>query len=168
MEGKMLMNPAIGKENTKTEPIPNNAGSVIAVSISHRKGVKKTGIHQGRMIENFGLEHDAHAGDWHRQVSLLAVESINKIRSKGLEVNPGDFAENIATIGADWKTMPVGTQVRLGETALIEISQIGKECINKCAIYYQAGDCIMPREGVFARVLEGGIIRCGDTVEILS
>jgi MOSC domain-containing protein YiiM len=99
-------------------------------------------------------------------VSFLASEEIDKAREKGLEVTFGDFAENIATTGVDWKNIPVGTRVRLGQNALVEITQIGKECHNRCAIYYKAGDCIMPREGVFARVLEEGKIQCGDPISI--
>ena len=141
---------------------------VIAVCTSEQKGTRKRDVGYAQLRHEWGIEGDAHAGPWHRQVSLLASESIDRSRESGLDVTFGDFAENIATIGTDWKTIPVGTRVRLGKTALIEITQIGKECINRCAIYYQAGDCIMPREGVFARVLEGGVIRCGDSVEILS
>ena len=141
---------------------------IVSLAISRKKGTRKTIVEEANLIKDHGLEGDAHAGKWHRQVSLLASESIEQSRESGLDVTFGDFAENIATTGTDWKTLPVGTRVRLGDTALIEITQIGKECVNRCAIFYQAGDCIMPREGVFARVLEGGVIRCGDTVEILS
>jgi MOSC domain-containing protein YiiM len=98
----------------------------------------------------------------------LSSESIESAREQGLDVTFGDFAENIATTGIDWKTMPIGTRVRLGDSVLVEITQIGKECHNKCAIYYKAGDCIMPREGVFARVLEEGNIRCGDEIQIID
>ncbi len=111
-----------------------------------------------------GIQGDAHAGAWHRQVSFLAMESIEKAKATGLSVGFGDFAENIATEGIDWVGIPVGARFRLGKSVLVEITQIGKECLKKCAIYYQAGDCIMPREGVFARVIEGGIIRCGDKI----
>ncbi|MBU0986162.1 MAG: MOSC domain-containing protein [Proteobacteria bacterium] len=139
-----------------------------SIAVSKKKGTRKQCIEQALLVIDHGLQGDAHAGDGHRQVSLLATESIAAMRSKGLEVTFGDFAENIATSGIDWKTIPVGTRVRLGDTCLMEITQIGKECIKKCAIFYQAGDCIMPREGVFARVLEGGIIRSGDRIEILA
>jgi len=141
---------------------------IVSLALSKKKGTRKKVVAEVRLIEDHGIEGDAHAGKWHRQVSLLSSESIDQSRDKGLDVTFGDFAENIATIGTDWKTVPIGTRVRFGEAALIEITQIGKECTNKCAIYYQAGDCIMPREGVFARVIEGGVIRCGDKVEILS
>ena len=119
-------------------------------------------------MENYGLKGDAHAGSWHRQVSFLASESIEKVQKNGLDVTFGDFAENIATTGIDWKNLPIGARVKLGKSVEIEISQIGKECHKKCAIFYQAGDCIMPREGVFARVITGGKIRCGDRIELLS
>ena len=141
---------------------------IVSLAVSKKKGTRKKLIEQGRLIENHGFEGDAHAGDWHRQVSFLSAESIEEAKSKGLDVSFGDFAENIATTGVDWKNIPVGTRVRLGKTALLEITQIGKECHNKCAIYYQAGDCIMPREGVFAKVIKGDMIQCGDTIEILS
>ncbi len=138
---------------------------IVSLSVSKKKGTRKTIVPEARLLENFGLEGDAHAGDWHRQVSLLASESIQRTRDQGLDVTFGDFAENIATSGIDWVSVPVGTRFRLGDTALIEITQIGKECKKKCAIFYQAGDCIMPREGVFAKVLQGGLIRCGDAIE---
>ena len=140
---------------------------IISIAVSKKKGTRKVPLEEACLIQDHGLEGDAHAGMWHRQVSFLASESIEKARKQGLDVTFGDFAENIATSGIDWKNLPVGTRVKLGESAEVEISQIGKECHNKCAIYYQAGDCIMPREGVFARVLEGGKIRCGDKVELL-
>lgn len=139
---------------------------IVSIAISRRKGTRKMPVAETRLIEDYGLEGDAHAGKWHRQVSFLAAESIAGARASGLEVTFGDFAENIATTGVDWKNLPLGTRVRLGPTARVEITQIGKECHKKCAIYYQAGDCIMPREGVFARVLEGGKIRSGDAVAI--
>ena len=140
---------------------------VVSLAKSKKKGTRKDLIDSARLITEHGIEGDAHAGDWHRQVSLLASESIEASRAAGLEVSFGDFAENIATSGVDWKTMPVGTRVKVGDTVLLEITQIGKECVRKCAIFYQAGDCIMPREGVFARVLKGGMIRSGDTIELL-
>jgi MOSC domain-containing protein YiiM len=120
------------------------------------------------LIRNHGLEGDAHAGPWPRQVSFLSSENIEQARNQGLDVTFGDFAENISTLGIDWKNVPVGTQVKLGKEAVVEITQIGKECHNKCAIYYLAGDCIMPKEGVFARVLEGGRISRGDDVTIIE
>lgn len=141
---------------------------IVSLAISKKKGTRKQVVDKARLIENYGLEGDAHAGNWHRQVSFLASESIDHTRSMGLDVTFGDFAENIATEGIDWKNIPVGTRVRMGETALVEITQIGKECKKKCAIYYQAGDCIMPKEGVFARVISGGKIHGGDKIQLLS
>ncbi len=135
-----------------------------AIAVSKRKGTRKDLVEEALLVEEHGIQGDAHAGAWHRQVSFLAVESIEKAKAAGLSVGFGDFAENIATEGIDWVNVPVGDRFRLGESALVEITQIGKECHKKCAIYYQAGDCIMPREGVFARVIHGGIIRCGDEI----
>lgn len=141
---------------------------IVSISVSTKKGTRKHSVDKVELLENHGLSGDAHAGKWHRQVSFLASESIDRARGQGLDVTFGDFAENIATTGIEWKTVPVGSRYRLGETALVEITQIGKECHNKCAIYYKAGDCIMPKEGVFARVIQGGIVRCGDRIEQLS
>ena len=143
-------------------------GQVASLALSKKKGTRKTPVNEVLLIENHGVGGDAHAGDWHRQVSFLASESIERSRGQGLDVTFGDFAENIATSGIDWLKVPIGTKVRLGDSALVEITQIGKECHNKCAIYYQAGDCIMPREGIFARVLKGGEVRCGDVVLIID
>jgi MOSC domain-containing protein YiiM len=140
---------------------------IVSIAVSRKKGTRKTLVDRARIIPNHGLEGDAHAGPWHRQVSFLASESIQKARAKGLDVDFGDFAENISSQGLDWKQLPVGTRVRLGRTVIVEISQIGKTCHKPCAIYYQAGDCIMPREGVFARVINGGEIACGDPIELL-
>ncbi len=141
-------------------------GRIVAVSVSACKGEKKNNIDQGVLIENSGLDGDAHAGRWHRQISLLAQESIDKIKAKGLDVVPGDFAENITTSGFRVEALPVGTRLRLGADALVEITQIGKVCHNRCAIFHQVGDCVMPREGVFARILRGGIVRPGDVIAI--
>jgi MOSC domain-containing protein YiiM len=148
--------------------VQSNTARIVAVSISTRKGVKKTNITQGTLVENCGLEDDAHAGDWHRQVSLLAMESIAKIREKGLDVNPGDFAENITTEGLTLWEMPIGTHLRLGAEALLEVTQIGKVCHDRCAIYHQVGDCVMPREGIFAKVLKGGAVRPQDPILVLD
>ena len=141
---------------------------IVSISTSKNKGTRKTPVDEAFISKDHGLEGDAHAGKWHRQVSFLSSESIEEARRQGLEVTFGDFAENIATAGIDWKTIPIGTRIRLGETVVVEITQIGKECHNKCAIYYKAGDCIMPREGVFARVLEEGTIRRGDDIQIVQ
>ncbi len=137
---------------------------IVSIAMSKKKGTRKECVEQAVLIKEHGLEGDAHAGPWHRQVSFLAMESIDKAKAAGLSVSFGDFAENIATEGIDWPRIPIGTRFKLGDSVLVEVTQIGKECHKKCAIYYQAGDCIMPREGVFARVLEGGLIHCGDEV----
>ncbi len=138
---------------------------IVSISTSRKKGTVKRQVDRAYLMEGHGLEGDAHAGEWHRQVSFLSAESIGGAREKGLDVGFGDFAENIATTGIDWVNVPVGTIFQLGATALVEITQIGKECHNRCAIYYKAGDCIMPKEGVFARVLKSGTIDCGDAIE---
>ena len=138
-----------------------------SIAVSKKKGTRKTQVEEASLVQDHGLEGDAHAGPWHRQVSFLASESIESARQQGLDVTFGDFAENIATSGIEWLKVPIGTRVQLGEMALVEITQIGKECHNKCAIYYMAGDCIMPREGIFARVLKGGKIHCGDQVSLI-
>lgn len=138
-----------------------------SISLSKKKGTRKVPVEAANLVVNHGVEGDAHAGTWHRQISFLSAENIELTRNQGLDVTFGDFAENVATSGIDWKTVPVGTKVKLGEAAVVEITQIGKECHKKCSIYYQAGDCIMPREGVFARVLKGGEIHCGDVISIL-
>ena len=141
---------------------------IVSISLSRKKGTRKTCVDQATLVENHGLAGDAHAGEWHRQVSFLAAESIERSREGGLDVTFGDYAENIATTGIDWKSEPLGSRFRLGSTAIVEITQIGKECHKKCAIFYQAGDCIMPREGVFARVITGGPIRIDDTIVRLA
>ena len=141
---------------------------IVSISTSKKKGVRKDQVESVVLSINHGLEGDAHAGPWHRQVSFLSSENIEKARDKGLDVTFGDFAENISTTGIDWKTIPVGKKVRLGKDAVVEITQIGKVCHNKCSIYYKAGDCIMPREGVFAKVVNGGRIACGDSIEFLE
>ena len=151
-----------GKVTKMTEIIN---GQVVAVSVSDRKGVKKANAETARLLENHGLENDVHAGKWHRQVSLLALESIKKIRDKGLDVRPGDFAENVTTEGIRLWEMPIGKRLKIGEGAVAEVTQIGKECHSRCAIFHQVGDCVMPREGVFVRILKGGIIKPGDTIK---
>jgi len=144
------------------------AAAVTSVNLSERKTVRKTRGTTGMLVPGHGFEGDAHAGDWHRQVSLLAQESIDKMVAAGLDVGAGDFAENITTIGIDLLALPVGSSLAIGEDVRLEISQIGKVCHTKCAIYYQAGDCVMPREGLFAVVRRAGRVRVGDTVEVLS
>lgn len=141
---------------------------VVAVCTSREKGERKTDVGRAELQEGFGLVGDAHGGDWHRQVSLLAIESIDKMRAAGLDVGPGDFAENLTTQGVNLYTLPVGTRLRVGDSVLLEMTQIGKECHDRCAIYHQAGDCVMPREGVFATVVTGGMVKAGDRLEILG
>lgn len=140
-------------------------GIVVSVSTSAEKGQKKKPIESAILIEEHGIDGDAHAGDWHRQVSLLAEESIDKMRAKGLDVGFGDFAENITTRGLVLYEIPLKTTMRIGE-CLIEVTQIGKECHDRCAIYEAAGDCVMPREGIFARVLRGGRIKPDDEIVV--
>ncbi|MBI5583598.1 MAG: MOSC domain-containing protein [Deltaproteobacteria bacterium] len=141
---------------------------IIAVSTSDQKGVPKKNISAGRLIEDFGVEGDAHGGPWHRQVSLLALESIKKMQDLGLKVHPGSFAENITTEGIGLPGLPLGTRLRLGPQALVEVTQIGKVCHDRCAIYRLAGDCVMPREGIFVRVLQGGPVKPGDVITVLE
>ncbi len=140
---------------------------IVSIAWSRKKGTPKTQVSKAKLLINHGLEGDAHAGTWHRQVSFLSAERIDEAKAKGLDVTFGDFAENIATLGIDWKTVPVGHRFKIGTDAVVEITQIGKTCHKKCAIYYQAGDCIMPREGVFAKVIQGGEIHEGDLVEMI-
>jgi MOSC domain-containing protein YiiM len=142
-------------------------GKVLAVNISEKKGEKKNNIACGLFLENLGLENDAHAqAGIIRQVSLLAKESIEKIRAKGLDVNYGDFAENLTTEGIDLPSLPIGTRLKVGKKVLLEVSQIGKVCHNRCNIFYTVGDCVMPREGIFAKVLTGGEIKVNDKIKI--
>jgi MOSC domain-containing protein YiiM len=141
-------------------------GKVLAVNISEEKGTKKTNIQSCALLRDFGLKGDAHAGPWHRQVSLLANESIDKMKAMGLKVGYGDFAENITTEGVDLVHLPIGTPIRIGDTVILRVTQIGKECHERCAIYYQAGDCVMPREGIFAEVLNEGEVKAGDEIII--
>jgi MOSC domain-containing protein YiiM len=140
---------------------------VVAVCVSSNKGQRKTSVDQVELRTNHGIEGDAHAGEWHRQVSLLAQESIEKMRCLGLSVQAGDFAENITTSGIDLPGLPIGSRFKLG-CALLEVTQIGKECHTRCAIYHQAGDCVMPKEGIFAKVLDGGGVKAGDRLEIID
>jgi MOSC domain-containing protein YiiM len=142
--------------------------TVEAVCISKNKGERKTRVESVQLRIDHGIVGDAHAGDWHRQVSLLASESIDKMRALGLDVHAGDFAENITTCGIDLVSLPVGTRLQVGNNVIMEVTQIGKECHNRCAIYDQAGDCVMPREGIFAKVVNGGIITSGDAIVTVS
>jgi len=141
-------------------------GKVLAVNISDDKGTKKTNVQKCALLKDFGLKGDAHAGPWHRQVSLLANESIEKMRGLGLNVGYGDFAENITTEGVDLVHLPVGTTIQIGNSVILCVTQIGKECHERCAIYYQAGDCVMPKEGIFAEVMNEGEVKVGDEIII--
>ncbi len=143
------------------------SGRVVAVNVSAGKGERKKSQPGVKLVAEHGIEGDGHAGTGHRQVSLLAQESIDKMVALGLKVGPGDFAENVTTSGLEVAKLPPGTVLELGE-ALVEITQVGKECHSRCAIYYQAGDCVMPREGVFVRVLRGGRVAPGDTVRVTA
>jgi len=142
-------------------------GIILAVNIADRKGRKKMNVGCGLIMENFGLQKDAHAGS-DRQVSLLAKESIEKIRQKGLDVWYGDFAENLTTEGIDLPFLPVGARLQIGSQVLLEVTQIGKVCHDRCHIYYSVGDCVMPREGIFAKVLVGGDVKTGDSIEVVT
>jgi MOSC domain-containing protein YiiM len=143
------------------------SAKVLAVCVSARKGERKTPVQSAYLAENHGIIGDSHAGVWHRQVSLLAVESVRKMQALGLDVSFGDFAENITTEGIDLASLPLGTHLEVGDS-LLEITQIGKECHSHCAIYRQAGDCVMPREGVFARVILGGRVVSGTPIKTVS
>ncbi|HQP30122.1 MAG TPA: MOSC domain-containing protein [Deltaproteobacteria bacterium] len=148
--------------------MPSRQGKIISVNISDLKGEKKRQAGKALLRAGHGLDHDAHAGNWHRQVSLLAQESIDKIRAAGLAVDCGDFAENLTTTGIILHTLPVGTRFKVGDQVVLRLTQIGKECHARCAIFAQVGDCVMPREGVFTEVLEGGEIKVGDCIEVLD
>jgi TatD DNase family protein len=140
-------------------------GRVMAVCISEKRGTQKINIDSAELIENYGLKDDAHAGSWHRQVSLLCFERVEEFRSKGAAVGDGAFGENLLVSGIDFKSLPVGTTLKCNEVVM-EVTQIGKECHSHCAIYKQVGDCIMPREGIFARVMTGGTIKVGDELYV--
>lgn len=144
------------------------AGKIVSINISEKKSVRKKPVEEAVINENSGIEGDAHASSqWHRQVSLLALESIKKMQAMGLDVKPGDFAENITTEGLDLPSLPLGTRMKIGKDVIGEVSQIGKECHTRCAIYHQAGDCVMPKEGIFIKVLKGGKIKVGDEVSVM-
>jgi MOSC domain-containing protein YiiM len=142
---------------------------IIAVCTSEKRGMRKTPVPEGILKKNFGLEGDAHADSrTHRQVSLLAMESIAKMQAQGVDVSPGDFAENITTTGIDVCGLPVGTRLHIGADALVEVTQIGKECHDHCAIFEQAGTCVMPTEGIFVKILHGGTIKAGDPIQVVA
>lgn len=142
-------------------------GRVIAICTSKHKGTLKNEVNEANFIEEFGIEGDAHAGKWHRQVSLLAFEKIDDFRNKGGNVDFGAFGENLVVDGIELHKLPVGQQLQVGEV-LLEVTQIGKECHDKCAIYYQVGECIMPKNGIFTRVLKGGKVKVGDTCTLID
>ena len=143
-------------------------GKIIAVSVSDKKGARKINVESAELKEDFGIIGDVHAGTQNRQVSLLAEESIDKMRNKGLTLKSGDFAENITTSGIDLLSLNLGDKLKIGENVVLEISQIGKECHTRCAIYYQAGDCVMPTDGIFVKVIKGGIIKPNDDIEVIE
>jgi MOSC domain-containing protein YiiM len=140
-------------------------GKIISVNANPKKGERKYPLKNGaELIAGYGIKGDGHGGSWDRQVSLLAIESIEKMKKMGLDVGCGDFAENITTSSIDLSKLKVGDLLKIGKDVVLEIAQIGKICHNRCSIFYQAGDCIMPREGVFAKVLKGGNIKKGDQI----
>ena len=143
-------------------------GIIVAVCTSKKKGIRKRNVGEAELKVDWGIVGDAHADDWHRQVSLLALESIEKMQALGLSVGPGSFAENLTTQGLDLLSLPLGSRVRVGEEVILEITQHGKVCHDRCAIYHQVGDCVMPREGVFAKVIQGGQIRTNDAIESIQ
>ena len=143
-------------------------GEIEAISISEKKGTKKTNVSEAEVKIDFGIVGDAHGGNWHRQISLLAIESIDKMIEMGADVLPGSFAENITTQGIKLPDLPIGCRLKAGEEIEFEVSQIGKECHSRCEIFKQVGDCIMPREGIFAKVMKAGVMKVGDTIEVLN
>jgi len=143
-------------------------GIVVAVSVSEKKGTRKSNVPFAELKDDFGIIGDAHAGSSHKQVSLLAEESIDKMRSKGLKVGPGDFAENITTKGIDLLSLMPGDKLKISESVMLEITELGKKCHKRCSIYYEAGDCVMPKEGIFGRVLKGGVIKVKDRMEVIK
>lgn len=150
------------------EYMRKEVGKVLSINISDKKGVVKEPIEEGVFIENHGLENDAHSGNWHRQVSLLGIESFEKMKEQGIEdLKLGDFAENITTEGIVLYELPIGTQLSIGET-LQEVTQIGKKCHTGCEISKKVGKCVMPKEGIFTKVLKGGTIKAGDSIEIIG
>lgn len=142
-------------------------GKIMAVCISDKKGIQKHDVGTVQIVDGWGLESDAHGGNWHRQVSLLSHEKVEAFRARGAEVQSGAFGENLVVEGIDFAKLPVGTLFRSGDV-LLELTQIGKECHSHCAIYHKMGDCIMPREGVFCRVLHGGAVSVGDELQVME
>ncbi|MBU2102638.1 MAG: MOSC domain-containing protein [Candidatus Omnitrophota bacterium] len=154
-------------ERAGTTKEDSGNATVRAICVSGEKGVQKQSVGTGILKENFGIINDAHAGSL-RQVSLLAEESIERMKDKGLTVTFGDFAENIVTRGIDLKILALATKIKIGGGAILEVTQIGKTCVSRCAIYYKTGNCIMPKEGIFAKVTKGGIIKVGDRLEVIK
>ena len=142
-------------------------GKIMAICISEKRGTQKKSIKKAELIKDFGINGDAHAGKWHRQVSLLSFEKIEDFKARGARIENGAFGENLIVSGFDFKTLPLGTRFQIGD-ALLEMTQIGKECHSHCEIFKRMGECIMPREGVFAVVLRGGTIQKGDTIELVT
>lgn len=142
----------------------NGEAKIISINISQKKGTRKKPVASANVLVDLGIEGDAHAANWHRQVSLLAKESIDKMVAMGLDVGPGDFAENLTTEGLDLLSLPIGTRIKVGSDIILEVTQIGKECHTRCAIYRQAGDCVMPKEGIFAKVIHGGAVGINDEI----
>ena len=143
-------------------------GKIKAISISQKRGTQKVNVPEAELKTDFGIVGDAHADNWHRQISLLAVESIDKMIAKGAKVSPGNFAENITTENIDLLALEIGSKLRLGESVELEITQHGKTCHTRCEIFQQVGDCIMPREGIFAKVIKAGRISVGDAIEVIN
>lgn len=152
----------------QVEKVAITKGRIRAISVSKEKGTQKVNVPDAEIEADFGLVGDAHAGPWHRQVSLLGIESIEKMIAKGAKVSPGNFAENITTEGIDLLKLSLGSRLRLGKSVELEVTQFGKECHSRCEIFEQVGDCIMPREGIFARVTKAGRIQVGDLIEVID
>ena len=151
-------------ESSQKPVTSNQRRRILAISVSDKKGVRKTNVNSAVLEEDFGIVGDAHAGTKNRQVSLLAQESIAKMKAKGLKVKAGDFADNITTEGLDLLSLKIGDRLKINDEVVLELSQIGKVCHTRCSIYYQAGDCVMPKEGIFAKVIKGGEIKVGDDI----
>lgn len=142
-------------------------GKILAVCVSQKRGVQKKPVEVIECAKDLGIRDDAHRGHWHRQISLLANESAELMRKKGVDIGPGDFAENVLTRGIELRTLPVGTKLKVGQAVILEVTQIGKECHHDCAIYQAAGECVMPTHGIFCIVLEEGAIRAGDSIDVI-
>ena len=143
-------------------------GRIKAISISNRRGTKKFNVPYARIEAGLGIVSDAHSGNWHRQVSLLAIESIDKMVASGAKVAPGDFAENVTTEGINLQSLRIGSKLKLGSEAEVEITQFGKECHSRCKIFEQVGDCVLPREGIFAKVTKAGSINVAEIIEVIT